>query len=108
MITTNTYLPEGALIHTPENREYISSLQGLETAMLRGKILEATAILCDETSRLHIDLCGIRGFIEREECVYTRIGEEIKDTLIDKVSEYGISIEKTKYGRDIGIIRPEM
>ena len=82
MINTNTYLPEGSLIHTPENREYISSLQGLETAMLRGKILEATAVLCDETSRLHVDLYGIRGFIDRDECVYTRSGEDIKDIAI--------------------------
>lgn len=82
MINTNTYLPEGSLIHTPENREYVTSLQGLETAMLRGKILEATAILCDETSRLHVDLYGIRGFIDREECVYTKNGEDIKDIAI--------------------------
>ena len=82
MINNNIYLPEGSLIHTPENREYISSLQGLEAAMLRGKILEATAILCDESSRLHVDLYGIRGFIDREECVYTRSGEDIKDIAI--------------------------
>ena len=82
MITTNTYLPEGSLIHTPENREYITSLQGLEAAMLRGKILEANAVLCDEASRLHVDLYGIRGFIDREECVYTRSGEDIKDIAI--------------------------
>ncbi len=82
MITINTYSPEGSLIHTPENREYISSLQGLENAMLRGKILEATAILCDEHSRLHVDLYGIRGFIDREECVFTRSGEDVKDIAI--------------------------
>ena len=67
MIINNSYLPEGAMINTSENREYISSLQGLERAIIHGKILEATAILCDENSRLHVDLFGIRGFIDREE-----------------------------------------
>lgn len=82
MITNNSYLPEGLLINTPENREYTSSLQGLERAMIYGKILEATAMLCDENARLHVDLFGIRGFIEREECVYSRENEGIKDIAI--------------------------
>ena len=82
MIINNSYLPEGAMINTSENREYISSLQGLERAIIHGKILEATAILCDENSRLHVDLFGIRGFIDREECVYVRNGECIKDIAI--------------------------
>jgi small subunit ribosomal protein S1 len=50
--------------------------------MMSGKILEATAVLCDERSRLHVDLYGVRGFIEREECVYCRGGESIKDIAI--------------------------
>ena len=79
---SNSYRPEGCLINLPENREYISSLAGLERAMLCGKILEATAILCDERSRLHVDLYGIRGFIERDECVYCRGDESIKDIAI--------------------------
>ena len=79
---SNSYRPEGCLIGTAENREYISSLAGLERAMMCGKILEATAILCDERSRLHVDLYGVRGFIDREECVYCRGGESIKDIAI--------------------------
>lgn len=79
---SNSYRPEGCLINTPENREYISSLSGLERAMMCGKILEANAILCDERSRLLVDLYGVRGFIEREECVYCRGGESIKDIAI--------------------------
>lgn len=78
----NFYKPEGALIYTQENYEYISSLQGLEKAILCGKILEANAILCDESCRLHVDLGGIRGYIDREECVYRREGESIKDIAI--------------------------
>ena len=79
---SNSYKPEGFLIHTSENTEYISSLLGLERAMMCGKILEANAILCDEHSRLHVDLHGIRGFIERDECVYSQGNEPIKDIAI--------------------------
>lgn len=78
----NSYCPEGSLIYTPENLEYLSSLQGLERAMAFGKILEANVLLCDENSRLHVDLMGIRGFIDREECVFNRSGEKVKDIAI--------------------------
>ncbi len=78
----NSYRPEGSLINTAENREYISSLSGLERAMLGGKILEANAVLCDERMRLQVDLYGIRGFIERAECVYCQGGDDIKDIAI--------------------------
>lgn len=76
----NKYLPEGYLIGTAENREYTSSLQGLERARLEGKILEGVVTKCDSvTLSLHVDLCGIDGVIEREECVY---GVPIKDIAI--------------------------
>jgi len=61
------YQPEGQLIGTAENREYISSIQGLEKAMQSEKILEARAILCDNYQNLTVDLNGIKGVIEREE-----------------------------------------
>ena len=79
---SNSYRPEGSIINSFENREYISSLSGLERAMLCGKIVEATATLCDEDARLHVDLHGIRGYIDREECVYCREGEQLKDIAI--------------------------
>lgn len=79
---TNAYLPEGLLIAKPENQAYLSSLQGLEQALLQGRILEATALLCDNTLRLHIDLGGMRGYIEKQECLYCRPGESIKDIAV--------------------------
>ena len=77
-----SYLPEGQLIKTAENREAISSLSGLERAMTEGRILEATVLLCDSAMRLHVDLCGIRGIIERSEVVFCRRGEIIKDIAV--------------------------
>ena len=77
---SNKYLPEGSLILTSENREYRSSLQGLERARAEGKILEGIVIKCDPQSmRLYLDLNGIEGIIEKEECLY---GGEIKDIAV--------------------------
>ncbi|MBQ8392379.1 MAG: 30S ribosomal protein S1 [Clostridia bacterium] len=76
----NTYLPEGAIIRKAENREYISSYQGLEKAMREGKILEGVVTLCDsDTYTLHLDLGGVDGIIRRDECLY---GEKAKDIAI--------------------------
>ena len=76
------YAPEGALIRQAENREYISSLHGLERAMNEGRILESTALLCDSDMCLHVDLYGIKGIIERSETLFCRRGEELKDIAI--------------------------
>ena len=76
----NNYLPEGSLYGTSENREYISSLQGLERARNEGKILEGVVTKCDsQTLDLHVDLYGIDGIIRREEAVFE---DEIKDIAI--------------------------
>ncbi|MBO5415868.1 MAG: 30S ribosomal protein S1 [Clostridia bacterium] len=79
---TNTYMPEGALLGTRENSEYISSVEGLERAMNEGRILEGTVLLCDSRMRLHLDLGGVRGIIDREEAVWCRDGEQIKDIAV--------------------------
>lgn len=84
----NTYAPEGTLIKEGRNREYISSLSGLERAMNEGRILEATALLCDNSMRLHLDLYGTRGIIAKEDAVFCRRGEEVKDiALITRVGK---------------------
>lgn len=79
---TTTYKPEGHLMATPENREMIASLQGLERAMLLGKILEAPVTLCDSRMRLHVDLYGIRGVIEKEEVSFSPVSEAVKDIAV--------------------------
>lgn len=84
----NTYAPEGALIKTSLNREYISSPSGLERAMNEGRILEGIALLCDSSMRLHIDLYGMRGIIDKRDAVFCRRGEDIKDiALITRVGK---------------------
>lgn len=78
----NQYLPEGSLIVTGENREYLSSVVGLERALEKQKILEATAILCDSNFNLHVDLGKIKGIMPKEEVEYRRFGEETKDIAV--------------------------
>jgi len=80
-MTENIYRPEGTLIQTAENAEYLSSLAGLERAAANGKILEATALMCDSDMSIIVDLGGIRGIIPREEAALTG-GEPIKDIAI--------------------------
>ena len=98
----NTYLPEGSLLSLPENREYISSLSGLEHAFAEGKIIESTVLLCDSSLRLHIDLGEIRGIMEKEDCVFCRSGETIKDIAI--ISRVGkpISFKITGFRKENG------
>ncbi len=104
---SNKYLPEGSLICTSENREYISSLHGLERARQEGKILEGVVKLCDSQSlELHVDLYGIEGIISREESVYS---DNIKDiaiiTRVGKPVAFKVmQIVKRENGKSIAIL----
>ena len=79
----NKYMPEGSLITTDKNFEYISSVDGLERAMKQDAILEAQVILCDHDFNLHVELpAGIKAIIPRSEAVYLPGGEDTKDIAI--------------------------
>ncbi|MBQ8509022.1 MAG: S1 RNA-binding domain-containing protein [Clostridia bacterium] len=79
---SSAYLPEGSLIDTDENREYLSSLEGLERAMNEGRILEAAAIRCSGTLTLTVSLGEYCGTIERDEAALTAPGEAVKDIAV--------------------------
>lgn len=79
---TDMYRPEGGLLESVQNREYLSSLAGLERAMSRGAIVEGIATLCDEEMRLHVDLRCAHGIIEADETVACRAGETKKDIAV--------------------------
>ena len=79
---TNIYRPEGHLFGERENREYISSRSGLDRAFEEGRILEATALLCDSHMRLHVDLYGMTGIIEKNEVIYSPDSREPKDIAV--------------------------
>lgn len=76
------FKPEGTLLHTAENREFLSSPSGLERAMSTETILEGVAILCDSDLCLHVELPCAHGIIEPEEAVYCREGDARKDIAI--------------------------
>ena len=79
----NEYKPEGSLIKTTRNYEYISSRAGLERALDGQIILEAPVVLCDHNFNLHVELCaGVRGLIPRDEVEYSPDGEHTKDIAI--------------------------
>ena len=80
-----TYVPEGAALAGSYNREYTSSLAGLERAMANGAILEGTVTMCDPSLNLHVDFPGlpdVHGLMEKSEVVYTQDGEGVKDIAI--------------------------
>lgn len=79
----NKYMPEGALISTPKNREYTSTPDGLRAALERGVILEAGVMLCDHNFNLHVDLGQrVRAIIPRDEVQFLRDGEVLKDIAV--------------------------
>ena len=78
----NVYRPEGYLFGDPRNNEYISTRKGLERAMLEDRILEGVVSVCDSAMTLYLDFGEIKGIIEKEESVYCREGERLKDIAV--------------------------
>ena len=76
------YLPEGARLNSPENRELLATPAGLERAMQNGIIVEGTVTRCDSNLCLHVDLGCMHGILEAEEVLYCRAGEVRKDIAI--------------------------
>lgn len=77
------YLPEGFKVCSEENREYISTLHGLEIAKEKGLILEGMAVLCNGDMSLEVELGhGIRGVIPREEVLWDCGGNSVKDIAV--------------------------
>lgn len=109
IIMENLYLPEGMLLNKIENIESATTLGGLERAMSTGRILEGTAVMCDSALNLVLQLGNIRGIIKREEAVFCRQGESMKDIAV--ISRVGkpvcfkvIGFERDSYGAPVAIL----
>ena len=100
------YLPEGELLSLPENREYLSSLPSLERAMREGRILESTVLFCDSSMRLHVELGGLVGIIERSEVVFCRPGESIKDIAVITRVGKPICFKVIGFSEENGVVTP--
>ena len=79
---TEIYKPEGYLNTLPENKEYISSISGLERAFSHDITLEAKAILCDKEHNLIVELGDMHGIIPKDEVLYNASGKEMRDIAI--------------------------
>lgn len=78
---TEAYFTEGNLIATPQNIEYLSSLDTLEAAMREGRILEAVATRAQGANELLVDLGDYTGIIAKDDVQYTN-GEPVKDIAV--------------------------
>lgn len=81
-ISQKKYLPEGSLLGSITNFEYLSSQRGLERAIADGVILEAIATSCDSARDLTVDLGCMRGVIRRNDAALVQDGEMVKDIAI--------------------------
>ena len=79
-----SFVPEGELLDTPENRAATDNPDALAEAAECGRILEAPCVLCDCASmELRVEFpCGIRGVIPREEAVCTPDGSPARDIAV--------------------------
>ncbi|MBE6672064.1 MAG: S1 RNA-binding domain-containing protein [Ruminococcaceae bacterium] len=105
----NVHAPEGMLFDTKENNEYVGSLQGLERAMMQGKILEGIALLCDAAMNLSFKFGSIYGRMDRSEVAFTPDGSPPKDIAV--ISRVGkavcfkvIGFERGKNGDPIALL----
>lgn len=83
----NRFLPEGILYGRADNRERLSSTEGLKEAAARGTILEGRVSLCDFNHNLFVDLPTMKGIIPRDEgAVGIREGTVRDIALISRVN----------------------
>ena len=94
-----SYLPEGFLINTAENKYYLSSLENFCKAHTDGVTLEARVTCCDCHHNLHIDFGFIKGIIPREECAMGIKEGTIRDiAIISRVNKPVVfTIEKIDF-----------
>ncbi|MBO5064986.1 MAG: S1 RNA-binding domain-containing protein [Clostridia bacterium] len=63
-----SYLPEGYLINSKENKFYLSSMENFNRAFFEQIPIEQRAAFCDCNHNLHIDFGFIHGIIPKDDC----------------------------------------
>ena len=102
------YLPEGYLIETRKNKNYLSCAENLYEAQKNGVILEAKAIVCTASHDLILDLGPMRGIIPKNEgALGIETGETRDIAVISRVGKpvcFRITgFEKDKNGKEIAV-----
>lgn len=105
----NSYRPEGRIIYSKETRDSAVSASALQEAMLRGTVLEARALLCDNEHNLHVDLGCMRGIIPRDECAVGIKEGKVRDiAIISRVNKpvcfKVLEIEKSVSGISFAVL----
>ncbi len=98
----NRYRPEGKLIATAGNREFLSTASSLERACAMGKILESVAVFCADGERgkeLFFDFGVMRGVMPQDEVEYSKTGETTKDIAV--ITRVGKAVAFKILGFDI-------
>ena len=76
------YRPEGTIIYNRMNGGAVFSVAALHESMVRGTVLEARALLCDNEHNLHVNLGSMRGIIPRNECAVGIDDGSVRDIAI--------------------------
>ncbi len=103
------FYPEGRLIDSFENKNFLMSFSNLAEAYNNKKILEAKAIICDSDHNLIVDLGCMKGIIPREEGAIGIKEGSVRDiAVISKVNRPVCFVitgfEKGVHGEDIAIL----
>lgn len=103
------FFPEGQIINTQENINYISSICALSDACNSKKILESVVKICDKDHNLIVDLGEIKGFIPRQESAVGIKEGTLRDiAIISKVNHPVCfivkEIQKDSFGNNIAIL----
>lgn len=77
-----SYLPEGFLINSKENKFYLSSIENFNRAFFEKAPIEQRASFCDCNHNLHIDFGFIHGIIPKDECAIGIKDGKTKDIAI--------------------------
>lgn len=76
------YKPEGSLLGTAENTQWLASPAAMERAAQSRRICEGLCLLCDHDMRLHISLGEYEGIMERDEVLFSPDGAPVKDIAV--------------------------
>lgn len=108
----NLFLPEGQLLHLPQNKYMLSKPSAIAQAAAEGTILEATASVCNQNHDLLCDLGCMRGIIPRSEGAIGIADGQVRDiALISRVGKpvsfVVTAIRSDAEGRPIAILSRE-
>lgn len=102
------YKPEGFPLGGSDRSDCYYTRTALEKAAASGKILEATATLCDAELSLTVDLGCMKGKIPKSEVVYSVTGDEAKDiaviTRVGKTVAFKVLGFEEKCGETVALL----